>query len=142
MLKQSEGFRARTYLDINGHPTIGYGHRLLPSQSYPEGICEEEAVRILLDDLREAERTLQRLVKVPLSQGQFDALVDFCFNLGQRRLAASFLLRELNAGRYSAAAVELLQWDHAGPEVNAGLKARREAEFKLWTESVPERKTA
>jgi lysozyme len=73
------------------------------------------------------------LVRVPLTQGQFDALVDFCFNLGEGRLAGSTLLRELNAGLYAAAGQQLLAWDHAGGKVIPGLKARREAELALWT---------
>jgi lysozyme len=67
-----------------------------------------------------------------LTQGQFDALVDFVFNLGGGRLASSTLLRYLNSGKHDAAAWELLAWDHAGSHEVASLKARREAEFQLW----------
>ena len=132
VLKQSEGFRGETYLDATGYPTIGYGHRLVHPESYPEGITEAQALVILEWDVREAEQAVERLVKVPLTQGQLDALVDFTFNLGSGQLAASTLLQELNAGRYDVAAVQLLRWDHAGKEVVAGLQARREAEFRLW----------
>lgn len=132
LLKQSEGFRSRVYLDSRGLPTIGYGHRLLHPESFPNGVTEEQAAEILRDDVREAELAVRRLVRVPLAQGQFDALVDFCFNLGQGRLAASTLLADLNAGRYSAAAEQLLLWDHAGAQESAGLRARRQAEFHLW----------
>jgi lysozyme len=72
-----------------------------------------------------------------LSQGQFDALVDFVYNLGQHRLAKSTLLRDLNAGRYDQAAEQLLHWDHAGAVENSGLKARRQAELDLWTAGKP-----
>jgi lysozyme len=132
LLKQSEGFRNHLYLDVNGHPTIGYGHRLLHSQSFPDGIDEQQATDILRADVREAEQAVARLVRVQLTQGQFDALVDFCFNLGQNRLAASTLLADLNTGRYSAAAEQLLLWDHAGARELPALRARREAEFHLW----------
>jgi lysozyme len=142
LLKRSEGFRSHAYLDLEGKPTIGYGHRMLDSESFPDGIDEAKAELMVREDIRTAEQAVGRLVRVPLSQGQFDALVDFCFNLGSRRLAASTLLGELNSGRYSAAAVELLRWDHAGAEVSAGLKARREAEFRLWTENGPRPKTS
>jgi len=136
LLKQSEGFRSHVYLDANGFPTIGYGHRIVQPQSFPEGIDEQQATEILLNDIREAEQAVRRLVRVPLAQGQFDALVDFCFNLGQKRLAASTLLADLNSGRYDAAAEQLLLWDHAGKRELAGLKARREAEFHLWHSPV------
>lgn len=132
LLKKSEGFRSHTYNDVNGIPTIGYGHRLLNSESFPSGITEAEAVQLLLADLRDAEQAVSRLVKVPLTQGQFDALVDFCFNLGAGRLASSTLLKVLNHGRYQDAAAQLLRWDIADGQENAGLKARREAEIALW----------
>lgn len=132
LVKRSEGFRNRIYLDVAGVPSIGYGHRVLVTESFANGIEEAEGVELLARDLRNAEQAVQRLVRVALAQGQFDALVDFCFNLGQGRLAASSLLQELNKGRYDAAAEQLLRWDHAGALENAGLKARREAEFHLW----------
>ncbi len=132
LLKRSEGFRNRVYLDVAGFPTIGYGHRLLHPESFPNGITEAQATNLLALDVCEAEQAVERLVKVPLSQGQFDALVDFCFNLGAGRLASSTLLKSLNAGRFDEAARELLQWDHTGGQESSALKARREAEVDLW----------
>jgi lysozyme len=132
LLKRSEGFRSHTYNDLNGFPTIGYGHRLFRADSYSAGISEAQAAAMLAADIREAENAVSRLVKVPLTQGQFDALVDFCFNLGAGRLASSTLLKVLNTGRHSDAAEQLLRWDIAGGQENAGLKARRESEFALW----------
>lgn len=132
LLKQSEGFRSRRYLDASGLPTIGYGHRLLHPGSFPDGIGREQAEEILLSDVRDAEQSVLRLVKVSLTQGQFDALVDFVFNLGPERLAGSTLLKLLNARCYNAAAEQLLRWDHAGSAENAALKERREAEISLW----------
>lgn len=132
LLKRSEGFRGQTYLDAAGLPTIGYGHQLLRSECFPNGISETEATEILTNDLRAAEQSVARLVKVALSQCQFDALVDFCFNVGSGKLETSTLLKNLNTGDYSQAANQLLRWDHIGIEEVAGLKARREAEFQLW----------
>lgn len=132
LIKRSEGFRAQTYLDVAGLPTIGYGHRLVHPEVYPSGITPAQAQVILQWDVRDAEQSVARLVQVPLAQGQFDALVDFVFNLGAARLAASTLLRHLNASRYAEAATELLRWDHAaGRELDA-LRARRQAELDLW----------
>ena len=133
LIKKSEGFRDRVYLDVAGFPTIGYGHLIKPHESFPSGITEPQATAILSSDVQDAEQSVARLVKVALTQGQFDALVDFCFNLGAARLASSTLLRELNVGDYQAAARQFLVWDHAGGAVVAGLEARREAELKLWT---------
>jgi lysozyme len=137
LIKTSEGFRDRTYLDVAGFPTIGYGHRLLARESFPNGVSATLAAEMLAADVRQAEQAVERLVKVALTQGQFDALTDFCFNLGAGRLASSTLLTALNAGRFEAARVQLLRWDLAAGEVNAGLKARREAEFQIWGSAAP-----
>jgi len=142
MIKRFEGFRSQPYTDVAGFPTIGYGHRIVPPESFPNGIGEPQAAAMLARDVAAAERTVARLVKVVLTQGQFDALVDFCFNLGAGRLTSSTLLRCLNAGRYDAAAEQLLLWDLAGGEVNLGLKARREAEFRLWKSGAQACQTA
>jgi lysozyme len=139
LIKRSEGFRGNTYLDVAGLATFGYGHQLLPGESFPNGISEAQAEQILASDVQQSEQAIQRLVRVPLTQGQFDALVDFCFNLGAGKLAASTLLKDLNAGQYEAAREQLLRWDHVGTQENAGLKARREAEFQLWGTIAPRR---
>jgi len=132
LLKKCEGFRGRVYRDVAGFATIGYGHRLVGAEAFADGIDEARASDLLAGDLQAAERAVERLVKVAMAQGQFDALVDFCFNMGAARLAGSTLLKELNAGNYAAAAEELPRWDRAGGQENLGLKARREAELRLW----------
>ncbi len=132
LIKKSEGFRGQVYRDVAGFPTIGYGHLIKPGETFTNEITEPQAAAILACDVQQAEQAVSRLVKVALTQGQFDALVDFCFNLGAGRLAGSTLLRDLNAGNHDAAAAQLLSWDHAGGVVVAGLRERREAELKLW----------
>jgi lysozyme len=137
LIRRFEGFRSQPYSDVAGFPTIGYGHRIVPPESFPHetfpnGISEPQAANLLACDVSAAERAVGGLVKVALTQGQFDALIDFCFNLGAGRLANSTLLRFLNAGRYDAAAEQLLLWNLAGGQVNPGLVARREAELCLW----------
>jgi len=132
LIKRSEGFRSNLYTDVAGFPTIGYGHRVTASESFPGPISEQQAADLLAKDVAGAEHDVTRLVTVPLTQGQFDALVDFCFNLGAGRLAGSTLLKDLNAGNYDAASAQLPLWDHAAGKVNAGLKARRLAELQLW----------
>jgi lysozyme len=127
LIKRFEGFRGQQYTDVAGFPTIGYGHRVVPPESFPRGVSQLQAASLLAADVSAAER----------AQGQFDALVDFCFNLGAGRLAKSTLLHCLNGGRCDAAAEQLLLWDLAGGEANLGLKARREAELRLW-KSAPQ----
>jgi lysozyme len=142
LLKRFEGFRSQTYLDVAGLPTIGYGHRLLAGESFPNGIPEPDASNLLAADVRAAELAVNRLVKAQLTHSQYDALVDFVYNLGEGRLAGSTLLKELNLGNYQAAGQQLLRWDHAGGEEVAGLKSRREAEFELWRENGIDEATA
>jgi lysozyme len=142
LIKRSEGYRSKTYLDVAGIPTIGYGHRILASETFPNRIDEAQAAKLLAADVRDAEQAVERLVRVALTQGQFDALTDFVFNLGAGRLASSTLLKALNASRYDAAREQLLRWDLAAGKENAGLKARREAESQLWGGSESQRAVA
>ena len=130
LLKRSEGFRNRVYLDAAGLPTIGYGHRLLHPESFPDGIDDRQATELLTSDVRDAEQAVERMVKVPLAQGQFDALVDFVFNLGAGRFATSTLLKCLNTGRHDEAVKELLRWNRAGGHELPALRLRREADAK------------
>ena len=89
--------------------------------------------------MADASAAVAALVKVPLIQGEFDALVDFTFNLGAERLATSTLLKDLNAGLFKQAANQLLLWDHGDvggkEEELAALKTRRQAEYALWNPS-------
>ena len=142
LLKKSEGYKASTYHDVAGFQTIGFGHRVQLGESFGEGITPAQGEAILAHDVTVAEDAVARLVKVPLTQGQFDALVDFVFNLGAQRLAGSTLLKYLNEEKYDAAAWQLLAWDHAGSHEIAALKNRREAEFKLWAPSQTENEAA
>ncbi|MGC9224998.1 MAG: lysozyme [Terracidiphilus sp.] len=142
LIKRFEGFRDHAYTDVAGLSTIGYGHRIVPPESFPNGVTEPQALALLASDVSEVERSVNRLVRVTLTQGQYDALVDFCFNLGAGRLAESTLLRELNASRYNTAAEQLLLWEHVGGKINLGLKARREADLRLWRSEVQATRTA
>jgi lysozyme len=138
LIRKFEGFVAHTYNDPVGLPTIGYGHKLLPGESFPNGITETQGEQILASDAAKAGQAIEKVVTVPLTQNQFDALVDFTFNLGPGKLGASTLLRDLNAGQYDDARQQLLLWVHAGGKILPGLQARRQAEFDLWGAPAPE----
>ena len=142
LIKASEGLRLKEYLCAAGKPTIGYGH-LITEAERSEGrfkgpITEEEADALLREDAETSEAAVEALVTVPLTQGQFDALVDFVFNLGRGNLANSTLLRHLNAGRHDLVPMELMKWCKArNPRTKqlvelAGLRKRRSAECDLW----------
>lgn len=130
LIKEFEGFRAMAYLDAANVPTIGYGHT--KGVKLGQAIAEAEAEAFLRDDLADAEGAVLRLVKVPLSQNEFDALVSFTFNVGQGNLGKSTLLRKLNAGDRAGAAAEFGKWVNAAGRQLAGLVRRREAERKLF----------
>lgn len=132
LVERHEGFRAQVYKDGAGYPTIGYGHRLKDGESFPNGITLEQGTELLKQDLQTAETAVNTLVKVPLSQPQFDALVDFTYNVGAGNLEASTLLVELNKRDYSAVPGEFVKWVYAGGKVEPGLVTRRQDEANLW----------
>ena len=139
-LKQWEGFSAVTYCDAAGKPTIGYGHLLATeviARFADRHISEQEAEQLLRENLKGAEDCVRRVVAVPLTQDQYDTLVDFVFNLGCQNLLASDLLAALNQGAYDAVPEELMRWNKAlVGEVLVplqGLTNRRAAEVQRWT---------
>jgi lysozyme len=137
IIREFEGLRLKAYPDpaSGGDPwTIGYGHTL---DVEPGDTCTlEEAEQWLLDDCADAEVAILRHVKVPLSQGQLDALISFVFNLGAGNFAKSTLLRKLNAGDYVGAWQEFPRWNKAAGKVMPGLSRRRAAEAKLFAQST------
>jgi len=126
-----EGLRLTAYQDSVGVWTIGYGHTG-PDVKPGLTITQEQASALLLRDVAGAVAAVNRLVTVPLTQNQFDALVDFTFNLGHGNLASSTLLRELNAGNTAGAAAQFLVWVYAGGVQLPGLVKRRQAEAALF----------
>ncbi|EPV8635277.1 lysozyme [Enterobacter hormaechei] len=135
LIKEFEGCKLTAYQDSVGVWTIGYGWtQPVDGKSIRAGmtIKQETAERLLKTGLVSYESDVSRLVKVGLTQGQFDALVSFTYNLGSRSLSTSTLLRKLNAGDYTGAADEFLRWNKAGGKVLKGLTRRREAERALF----------
>lgn len=130
-IKRHEDLRLKPYKDVAGYWTIGYGHKLLPGEWYDE-ISEAKAEELLRQDLQTAEDAVVRYVNVGMTQGQYDALVSFVYNVGVDAFRESTLLRKLNAGDYEGAAYEFPRWKYAGGEVVAGLVNRRNAEQDLF----------
>ncbi|KVT42143.1 lysozyme [Burkholderia ubonensis] len=132
LIKHFEGLRLARYLDAVGKPTIGYGHLIRPHERFTRPLTPAEADALLRQDLRSAELSLRKLLRVPVTQQQFDALMSFVFNLGSGRLRSSTLLRYLNAGAPARAADQFLVWNKAGGRPLAGLTRRRRAERALF----------
>ena len=130
LIKSFEGCELRSYQDIVGVWTVGYGHTKTARPHML--ITREEAEELLRDDLEEFERGVEKLVSVPLSAAQFSALVSFAFNLGLGALSRSTLLKSLNRGDYEGAALEFVKWNKAGGKVVNGLTRRRAAERDLF----------
>ncbi|MDT4321834.1 lysozyme [Klebsiella aerogenes] len=138
LIKDFEGCRLTAYPDpgTGGAPwTIGYGWTL-PVDGKPvrPGMTIDQAIadRLLKAGLVSYENDVLKIVKVKLTQGQFDALVSFAYNIGSRALSTSTLLKKLNAGDIKGAADEFLRWNKAGGKVLNGLTRRREAERALF----------
>jgi lysozyme len=122
-----EGCKLTAYQDVRGVWTIGYGHT---GTEVCAGLVwtQAQAEAALLADIQNAVNRVNSLVHVALTQPEFDALVDFTFNVGAGAFASSTMLKLLNAGNYQGAAAQFDRWDMAGGQVVAGLLRRRQAE--------------
>ncbi len=130
LIKSFEGLRLSAYKCPADVWTIGYGTTagVKPGQT----ITPERADELLREDVAKVEAQVLRTIKVPLKQGQFDALVSFTYNLGVGNLADSTLARLLNAGDYMGAAAQFDRWNKAGGKVLKGLVTRRAAERAMF----------
>ncbi|MGD0446791.1 MAG: lysozyme [Edaphobacter sp.] len=131
LTKQFEGLNLNSYQDQVGVWTIGYGHTGLTVHGGLT-ITQDQADQLLQSDVASSVACVNRAVTSAINQNQFDALVDFVFNLGCAALLSSTLLRDVNAGNFAAAAQQFLLWDHARGVVIAGLLRRRQAESDLF----------
>lgn len=151
LIREFEGFLSKAYKCPAGVWTIGYG-----STHYEDGqavksgdvISQAYAEKLLQHDVAVIERQLIRALnadEIIVSQGQFDALVDFAYNLGASKLVNSTLWKKLKAKDYESAANEFLIWNKIKVKniVNGqvvgfklvevkGLTRRRQSEQKLF----------
>lgn len=135
LIKEFEGIRLEAYKCPAGVLTIGIGHTSAagPPEVKPGmKITKKEAYDILNRDLDQYEDAVNKSVKVPLTQNQFNALVSFTYNVGVGAFEKSTLLKKLNQGQYSAVPGELMKWTKAGGKELPGLVRRRRAEAALW----------
>jgi len=131
LIKRFEGCRLSAYKCPAGILTIGYGHT--GSDVHPGmTITQNEADMLLKMDLVIHCNNVNNLVKVPLTQNQFDALVSFDFNVGYGALKTSTLLRLLNNKDYKGASEQFGRWVWGGGRILPGLVNRRKAEKELF----------
>lgn len=140
-----EGIVLTPYRDVANLLTIGVGHLLTRSElssgkivigleavKWKDGITREQAMKLLMKDLEPAERVVEQDDGRSLTDGQFDALVSFVFNVGVGAYLGSTLRRKLMAGELDEVPTQMLRWDRAGGLRVLGLTRRREAEAAMW----------
>ncbi len=146
LIKSFEGCKLEAYPDpkTGGDPwTIGFGHA---GSDVKRGmvITQADAERLIREDVSRFEDDVNSLIRVPVTQGQFDALVSFAYNCGSdidadtkaEGLGDSTLLRKLNEGDYLGAADEFPKWISKGSAAEAGLRRRRKAEQIMFLGTV------
>ncbi|EPA9115170.1 lysozyme [Serratia marcescens] len=135
LIKRFEGLRLKAYQDSVGVWTIGYGWtQAVDGKKIAPGMRIDQATadRLLKCGVVQYEQGVNQLVKVRITQGQFDALVSFAYNLGLRALSTSTLLQKLNDGDKQGAADQFGRWVNAGGKRLDGLVARRAAEREMF----------
>lgn len=132
LIRRFEGFSPSVYICPAGYSTIGYGHVVRAGEEFAEPLGEAQARELLKTDALAAERAVLRLITAPLTDGQFDALVSFTYNLGAGALQRSALRRKANRGEHADAAAEFPRWAWAGGRRLPGLIRRRRAEAERY----------
>lgn len=131
LIKSYEQVRYEAYMPTpNDVPTLGFGHTR--GVAMGDTCTQEQADAWFLEDIAWAEDCVNRAVRVPIEQQEFDAMVSLCFNIGCRAFTGSTLMKVLNTGDFDAASEQFLVWDRQHGQVLNGLLARREAEKTLF----------
>ncbi|MGQ1888284.1 lysozyme [Serratia marcescens] len=132
-IKGFERLRLKAYPDpgTGGKPwTIGWGHTKGVMQG--DRITQEQAEQFFSDDLAVFELTVNRAIKRPMTQNQFDAMVSLAFNIGGSAFAGSTLVKKFNAGDIQGAVNEFPKWRSSAGKVMPGLVKRRAAEREMF----------
>lgn len=130
LIKKFEGCKLEAYLDSVGVPSIGYGHT--KDVKIGMKITQEEAEKLLRSDIAPIEKTLNGL-NINLSQGEFDALVSWCFNLGLGNFKSSTMYRFIVSKKSDLEITDqMVKWHNAGGKPLLGLKRRRCEEANLF----------
>ena len=150
LIKKWETLALKSYKCSADKTTIGYGHVILPKEKklpeFKDPITEEFAEELLLKDIEFAENAVNEYVSVPLTQGQFDALVSLVFNWGTANFSLSKGLKKLNSKDYDGAAIEFFDKEKGVVKVQGniikGLVNRRAVENDLWKDQRTKKKSS
>jgi len=132
-IQSHEGVVHKVYLDPVGIPTVCAGHTATVTKAdVGKRVSPDVCRRLLAQDVSVAEAAVRKHVKRPLTQGQYDALVSFTFNVGERNFANSTLLKQHNLGNCWGAGYQFTRWVYAKDKRLPGLVVRRADERKLY----------
>ena len=136
IIKAYEGIRLKPYRDCVGLYTVGVGHLigdgLILPDSWNRTFTLGEVNELLVADVRKFELGVARYVNVELSQNQYDAIIDFCFNLGLGAFQRSSVRQAINRRDKAGVVRNLLRYNKAGGKVVPQLDNRRKAEALLF----------
>jgi lysozyme len=130
---ESEGFETKAYKDTKGLWTIGVGHLIKSDEQHLLNtvLTDDQVHELLQKDLKWCDEAVNKYVKVPLNQNQYDALYSLCFNIGAPNFSKSEVVKHLNNGDYTKAADAILNWNKP-----AVLKKRRKKERELFLTNI------
>ena len=122
-----EGYSDTAYRDTAGIATVGFGQA--DGVKMGDRTDPVRALKTLEDSLDAHAKGMVQCIHVPVSQGEYDAYLDFTYNVGVSAFCHSTLNKKLNSSDYVGACLELLKWDQAGGKVLPGLVKRRQEEY-------------
>ena len=130
LIKKFEGCKLYAYRDSVGVLTIGYGH--IKNVKAGMAITQQQAETFLKDDIKPVE-TLLNGMGINYTQGQFDALVSWIFNLGQGNFKSSTMYKYIVAKKSDIEITDqMVKWHNAGGKPLLGLKKRRAKEANMF----------
>jgi len=131
-IRNTEQLRLSRYPDAGGE-SIGYGHKIKPGEAIGATITAADAEYLFLQDLTTVEAALNSLVRVPLTQSEYDALADLVYNIGAGAFTNSTLLKKLNAGDYQGARAEFPRWIYSQGKILGALVERRNNDAQMFS---------
>lgn len=135
IIQKREGLRLKPYPDARGFSTVGWGHKILPSDIFTYPLTQEQADNLLRADCAEAEMAVAKYVSGELTDNEFSACVSLCYNIGSGDFEHSQVAEQLNKDNTAEAAKDFMNWNHVNGVVNPWLTQSRQAEQDLFNDT-------